>query len=223
MLVVDEEPRIGRGLQIILRSAGYAVEAARTWFDVLARVVVSPPDALLVDLAQLDGRGVELCGEVRRLSGVRILVLSAVGDERQRVRALEAGAGDFVLRPFGVDELLARLRAVLRQPEALGGSTRLAFGGLLIDVPQRRVARDGEDVPLTPLEFELVHVLACHHGRVVTDRQLVRALWGPERVHETGGLRVLVAAIRAKLERDRARPEYLINEPGVGYRLTRRS
>ena len=164
--------------QIILRSVGYAVEAARTWFDVLARVVVSPPDALLVDLAQLDGRGVELCGEVRRLSGVPILVLSAVGDERQRVRALDAGAGDFVLSPFGVDELLARLRAVLRQPEELEGSTRLSVGGLLIDVPERRVARDGEDVPLTPLEFELVHVLACHHGRVVTDRQLVRALWG---------------------------------------------
>ena len=154
--------------EIILRSAGYAVEAARTWFDVLARVVVSPPDALLVDLAQLDGRGVELCGEARRLSGVRILVLLAVGDERQRVRALEAGAGDFVLRPFGVDELLARLRDVLRQPEALEASTRLT-------------------------------------------------------VHETGELRVLVAGIRAKLERDRARPEYLINEPGVGYRLTRRS
>lgn len=222
VLVVDEEPRIGRGLEIILRSAGYAVEAARTWFDVLARVVVSPPDALLVDLARLDGRGVELCGELRRVSRVPILVLSAVGDERQRARALEAGAGDFVVAPFSVAELLARLREVLRQPEELEGSSRLAVGGLLIDVPERRVARDGEDVPLTPLEFELVHVLARHHGRVVTDRQLVRALWGPERVHETSELRLLMAAIRAKLERDRARPEYLITEPGVGYRLTRR-
>jgi two-component system KDP operon response regulator KdpE len=223
VLVVDEERRIGRGLEIILRSAGYAVEAAASWFDVLARVIASPPDALLLDLVLPEGRGVELCREVRRVSGVPIVVLSAVGDERQRIRALDTGADDFVITPFCVDELLARLRGVLRQPGELGDSTRFEIGELVVDVAERRVARAGEEVPLTPVEFELVRMLARHRGRLVTDRQLLRALWGSECPRETRELRVLVAEVRTKLERDPSRPEYLITEPGVGYRLARKA
>jgi two-component system KDP operon response regulator KdpE len=221
ILVVDEEAGIGRGLQIMVRSAGYTVEVAGTRLDVLARVIAIPPDAMLLDLVRADGRAVELCGEVRRSSELPILVLSAVGDAHERTRALEAGADDFVIRPFGVDELLARLRAVLRQPAELEGSTRLEIGELVIDVTERRVSRGDEDVPLTPLEFELLCELARYHGRPVTDRHLLRTLSAPECIDATRALRVLVAGIRGKLEREPSRPEYLITEPGAGYRLTR--
>ena len=219
---MDEEAGIGRGLQIMVRSAGYTVEVAGTRLDVLARVIASPPDAMLLDLVRADGRAVELCGEVRLASKLPILVLSAVGDAHARTRALEAGADDFVIRPFGVDELLARLEAVLRQPAELEDSTRFEIGEMVIDVTERRISRGGEDVPLTPPEFDLLHMFARYHGRLVTDRQLLRALWGPECTSATRQLRVLVAGIRGKLERDPSRPEYLITEPGAGYRLTTR-
>ena len=219
VLVVDEEPRIVRGLEIMLRGAGYVVEAAETWLDALARVIVTAPDAVVLDLLRADGQGAELCREVRRSSGLPILVLSAVGAEHDTVRALDAGADDFVRTPFDADELLARLRGVMRGQVEAEGSIRSEIGGLMIDGTASRVTRAGAQVALTPVEFALVRVLAQHHGRPVTDRQLLRALWGPECVHETRELRVLVARIRSRLERDPSRPEYLISEPGVGYRL----
>jgi two-component system KDP operon response regulator KdpE len=219
VLVVDDEPQIVRGLKIVLRSAGYAVEAAETKAQALAALASRPPDALVLDLVLPDGQGVEVCREVRRWSGLPILVLSAVGDEREKVRALDAGADDYVTKPFGTDELLARLRAVMRRSADQGTSPELQIGALSIDIADRRVAREGRDIHLTPIEFDLVRVLARYHGRLVTHRQLLREVWGPEYGEETHYLRVHVAHIRAKLEVDAARPEYLITEPGVGYRL----
>jgi two-component system KDP operon response regulator KdpE len=219
VLVVDDEPQIVRGLTIILRSAGYTVEAAGTKAEALAALASRPPDALVLDLVLPDGQGVEVCEQVRRWSGLPILVLSAVGDEREKVRALDAGADDYVTKPFGTDELLARLRAVLRRSADVGGSPQLKIGELIIDVLDRQVVRAGAEVHLTPIEFDLLSVLAQHHGRLVTHRQLLREVWGPEYGEETHYLRVHVAHIRAKLEPDPSRPQYLLTEPGVGYRL----
>jgi two-component system KDP operon response regulator KdpE len=219
VLVVDDEPQIVRGLKIVLRSAGYTVEAAETKEEALAALALRPPDALVLDLVLPDGQGVEVCQEVRRWSRLPIVVLSAVGDEREKVRALDAGADDYVTKPFGTDELLARLRAVLRRSAEAGGSPRLELGELVIDLADRSVSRGGEEVHLTPIEFELVRVLAQNHGRLVTHRQLLQEVWGPEYGAETHYLRVHVAHIRSKLEPDSSRPRYLITEPGVGYRL----
>jgi two-component system KDP operon response regulator KdpE len=219
VLVVDDEPQIVRGLKIILRNAGYAVEAAETKEEALAALSLRPPDALVLDLVLPDGAGVEVCEEVRRWSRLPIVVLSAVGDEREKVRALDAGADDYVTKPFGTDELLARLRAVMRRSVEAGGDPRLELGALVVDLAGRRVLRDGVEVHLTPIEFELVRVLAQHHGRLVTHRQLLQEVWGPEYGAETHYLRVHVAHIRSKLEADPSRPRYLITEPGVGYRL----
>ena len=219
VLVVDDEPQIVRGLKIILRSAGYSVESAETKADALALLASRPPDALVLDLVLPDGEGVEVCREVRRWSGLPILVLSAVGDEREKVRALDAGADDYVTKPFGTDELLARLRAVLRRSVQDGGSSQVEIGELMIDLADRRVTRGGTEVHLTPIEFELVRALAQHQGRLVTHRQLLQEVWGPGYGEETHYLRVHVAHIRAKLESDPSRPRYVITEPGVGYRL----
>ena len=217
--MVDDEPQIVRGLKIILRNAGYTVEAAGTKAEALAALASRPPDALVLDLVLPDGQGVEVCEQVRRWSGLPILVLSAIGDEREKVRALDAGADDYVTKPFGTDELLARLRAVLRRSADVGGSPQLKIGELVIDVLDRQVVRGGVEVHLTPIEFDLLSVLAQHHGRLVTHRQLLHEVWGPEYGEETHYLRVHVAHIRAKLEADPSRPQYLVTEPGVGYRL----
>jgi two-component system KDP operon response regulator KdpE len=219
VLVVDDEPQIVRGLKIILRDAGYAVEAAETKAQALASLGSRPPEALVLDLKLPDGEGVEVCREVRRFSRLPILVLSAVGDEREKVRALDAGADDYITKPFGTDELLARLRAVMRRSADPGAGSRVEIGELEIDVLDRRVTRAGAVVHLTPIEFDLLRVLAQHRGRLVTHRQLLQEVWGPEYGEETHYLRVHVAHIRAKLELDPARPQYLITEPGVGYRL----
>jgi two-component system, OmpR family, KDP operon response regulator KdpE len=219
VLVVDDEPQIVRGLKIILRDAGYAVEAAETKAQAMAALGSRPPEALVLDLKLPDGEGVEICREVRRFSHLPILVLSAVGDEREKVRALDAGADDYVTKPFGTDELLARLRAVLRRSSEPRGDSRLEIDDLVIDVLDRKVLRGAEEIHLTPIEFDLVRVLAQHHGRLVTHRQLLQEVWGPQYGEETHYLRVHVAHIRAKLEIDPSRPRFLITEPGVGYRL----
>ncbi len=219
VLVVDDESQIVRGLTIILRSAGYSVQAARTRAEALAALAARPPDVLVLDLVLPDGHGVEVCREIRRWSRLPILVLSAVGDEREKVRALDAGADDYLTKPFGSDELLARLRAVLRRSAQEVGSPRLSIGELVVDLLDRRVSYGGREVRLTPIEFDLLRVLAQHQGRLVTHRQLLREVWGPAYGEETHYLRVHVAHIRAKLELDPSRPRYLITEPGVGYRL----
>jgi two-component system, OmpR family, KDP operon response regulator KdpE len=220
VLVVDDEPQILRGLKVILDDAGYDVEVAENAQEAIDAASVRPPDAVVLDLVLPDRSGVEVCAEIRGWSKLPIIVLSAVGDEREKVRALDAGADDYVTKPFGPEELLARLRAVLRRSEGTEGDPRVDLGDLVIDLPARRVLRKGEDVHLTPIEFDLLRVLATHQGKLVTHRQLLREVWGPGYQGETHYLRVHVAHIRAKVERNPAHPEYLLTEPGVGYRLS---
>ena len=220
ILVVDDEPQIVRGLKVILRQAGYAVRAAETKREALDAVAVRPPDAMVLDLVLPDGSGVEVCEEVRRWSRLPILVLSAVGDEREKVRALDAGADDYVTKPFGTDELLARLRAVLRRAGEAEDEPAVRLGELVIDLAAHAVTSGGEPVHLTPIEFDLLRVLAVNRGRLVTQRQLLREVWGPAYETETHYLRVHVSHIRAKIEPDPARPRYLLTDPGVGYRLS---
>ncbi len=220
MLVVDDEPQILRGLKVILADAGYEVEVAENAEEAINAVSVRPPDAIVLDLVLPDRSGVEVCAEIRKWSKLPIIVLSAVGDEREKVRALDAGADDYVTKPFGPDELLARLRAVLRRSETAEGEPRVELGSLVIDLSARRVVRDGEEVHLTPIEFDLLRVLATHQGKLVTHGQLLREVWGPGYDAETHYLRVHVAHIRAKIEQNPAHPRYLLTEPGVGYRLS---
>jgi two-component system KDP operon response regulator KdpE len=206
-------------LKVILRGAGYATHQAETKREALDAVAVRPPDAMVLDLILPDGSGVDVLEDLRRWSNLPVIVLSAVGDEREKVRALDVGADDYITKPFGTDELLARLRAVLRRVGDEDGEPRIQIGDLLIDLEARQVSRNGEVVHLTPIEFDLLRVLARHRGKLVTHRQLLHHVWGPGFEDETHYLRVHVAHIRAKIERDPSRPRYLITEPGVGYRL----
>jgi two-component system, OmpR family, KDP operon response regulator KdpE len=219
ILVVDDEPQILRGLRVILTNAGYRVDAADSKQAALDSASVRPPDAMVLDLMLPDGSGVDVCREIRRWSELPIVVLSAIGDEREKVRALDAGADDYVTKPFGTGELLARLRAVLRRTSDGAAEPRVEIGDLLVDLEARRVARDGAEIHLTPIEFDLLRVLTQHRGKLVTHNQLLREVWGPGYQGETHYLRVHVAHIRAKIEPEPSRPRYLITEPGVGYRL----
>jgi two-component system KDP operon response regulator KdpE len=218
VLVVDDEPQIVRGLSVILRNAGYRVEEAATKREALDAVSVRPPDAMVLDLVLPDGSGIDVCTDVRRWSELPIIVLSAVGDEREKVKALDAGADDYVTKPFGSEELLARMRAVLRR-RSDGLEAKVVVGELEVDRAARTVRRAGEEIHLTPIEFDLLATLAEHPGRLVTHRRLLQEVWGPAYEDETHYLRVHVAHIRAKVEPDPSAPRYVITEPGVGYRL----
>jgi two-component system KDP operon response regulator KdpE len=219
VLVVDDEPQIVRGLRVVLRNAGFQVDSAGTKEEALDALSHRPPDAVLLDLVLPDGSGVDVCRAVREWSHVPIVVVSAVGDEREKVRALDAGADDYVTKPFGSQELAARLRAVLRRVSDTGSAPAIEVGDLVIDLADRRVRRGEDNIHLTPIEFDVLRVLALNRGRLVTHRQLLQEVWGPSYSDETHYLRVHVAHIRRKLELDGSRPRYLITEPGVGYRL----
>jgi two-component system KDP operon response regulator KdpE len=219
ILVVDDEPQIVRALKVILRGAGYVTEQAESKEDALNAVSVHPPDAMVLDLVLPDGSGVDVCAEVRSWTSLPIIVLSAVGDEREKVRALDAGADDYITKPFGTDELLARLRAALRRVSEDGAEPTVDLGELVIDLAARTVVSNGEAVHLTPIEYNLLRVLALHRGKLVTHRQLLREVWGPGYEEETHYLRVHVAHIRSKIEPEPSRPRHLITEPGIGYRL----
>jgi two-component system, OmpR family, KDP operon response regulator KdpE len=174
---------------------------------------------MVLDLVLPDGSGVEIASEVRKWSQLPILVLSAVGDEREKVRALDAGADDYVTKPFGTEELLARLRAVMRRGAEEGNEPKVSVGDLVIDLAGRSVSRNGDEVHLTPIEFDLLRVLATHRGKLVTQRQLLHEVWGPGYEDETHYLRVHFAHIRSKLEPEPSQPRYVITEPGIGFRL----
>jgi two-component system KDP operon response regulator KdpE len=219
VLVVDDEPQIVRGLKVILRDAGYAVDTAATKKEALDAVSVRPPDAMVLDLVLPDGSGVDVCTEIRTWSQLPILVLSAVGDEREKVRALDAGADDYVTKPFGTDELLARLRAVMRRAAEDEVEPAITVGDLVVDVAGHRVTRAGQEIHLTPIEFDLLRTLALHRGKLVTHKQILRTVWGPAYETETHYLRVHFAHLRAKLEPDPSHPKYIVTDPGVGYRL----
>jgi two-component system KDP operon response regulator KdpE len=218
VLVVDDEPQILRALQTNLRGAGYDVATAATGQDALAAAAMRPPDAVILDLVLPDGSGVDVARELRSWSAAPILVLSVVGDEAEKVAALDAGADDYVQKPFGIDELLARLRALLRRA---GPSTEpvLEVGGLVVDLDKRLVTADGRRVQLTPNEFDLLRVLAQNEGKLMTHPTLLREVWGPAYGTESHYLHVYISQLRRKLEDDPSRPRYLLTEPGAGYRL----
>jgi two-component system KDP operon response regulator KdpE len=218
VLVVDDEPQILRALQTNLRGAGYDVATAATAGEALSAAAMRPPDAVILDLVLPDGSGIDVVRELRTWSAAPILVLSVVGDEAEKVAALDAGADDYVQKPFGIDELLARLRALLRRA---GPSTDpvLEVGELGIDLDKRLVTVGGRRVQLTPNEFELLRVLAQNEGKLMTHPAILREVWGPAYGTESHYLHVYVSQLRRKLEADPARPRYLLTEPGAGYRL----
>jgi two-component system KDP operon response regulator KdpE len=216
--LVDDEPQILRALQTNLRGAGYEVDTASTGEGALATAAMRPPDAVILDLVLPDRSGTEVCRELRTWSSAPVLVLSVVGDEPEKVAALDAGADDYIEKPFGIEELLARLRAVLRRAGPSGGPV-LEIGDLVVDLDKRSVAVDGRPVSLTPHEFELLRVLAQNEGKLMTHPAILREVWGPAYGEESHYLHVYVSQLRRKIENDPARPRYLLTEPGAGYRL----
>jgi two-component system KDP operon response regulator KdpE len=218
ILVVDDEPQILRALQTNLRGAGYEVETAATAAEALATAAMRPPDAVILDLVLPDGSGTDVCRELRRWFAAPIVVLSAVGDEQAKVAALDAGADDYVTKPFGIEELLARLRAALRRAAPPGGPV-IEVGELTVDLERRAVLVRGQPVAVTPTEFELLRVLAQNEGKLLTHSAILREVWGPRYGEESHYLHVYVSQLRRKIEADPARPRYLLTEAGAGYRL----
>jgi len=218
ILVVDDEPQILRAVQMKLRGAGYAVETAATAKEALTKAAMRPPEAIILDLLLPDGHGSDVCREVRRWSAMPILVLSAVGEEKDKIEALDAGADDYVTKPFSGDELLARLRAALRRATP---STEpvIAIGELTIDVEKRIVTVAGEPLSVTPIEYDLLRLFAKNEGKLLTHPTILREIWGPAYQEESNYLHVYISHLRRKIEPDPARPRYLLNQPGVGYRL----
>jgi two-component system, OmpR family, KDP operon response regulator KdpE len=218
VLVVDDEPQILRALETTLRGAGYEVDTATDGAAALARAAARPPEAVILDLVLPDRSGVEVCRELRTWLKAPVLVLSAVGEERDKVEALDAGADDYVTKPFGIDELLARLRAALRRAAAPGEPV-VEIGELAIDLDKRTVRLGGQAVSLTPHEFALLRYLAQNEGRLLTHRSILREVWGPSYQTESHYLHVYVSQLRRKIEPDPTRPQYLLTEAGAGYRL----
>jgi two-component system KDP operon response regulator KdpE len=218
VLVVDDEPQILRALQTMLRGAGYEVFTASTAAAALAEAAIRHPEAIILDLVLPDGNGTDVCRELRAWSSVPVIVLSAVGDEREKVAALDAGADDYVTKPFGIDELLARLRAALRRADPVTEPV-VQIGDLTIDLEKRAVTSAGARVQLTPHEFDLLALLARNPGKLLTHTAILREVWGPRYGRESHYLHVYVSQLRRKIEPDPTRPRYLITEPGAGYRL----
>ena len=218
LLVVDDEPRFLRTLATNLRGAGYQVDTAETSASALAAARATKPDAVVLDLLLPDGRGTDVCKVLRTWTAVPIIVLSAVGEEAEKVAALDAGADDYVTKPFALAELLARLRAALRRAVPATQPV-LRIGPLEIDREARAVRRDGELVHLTPHEFDLLRVLAENEGKLMSHARILREVWGPGYQRESNYLHVYVSQLRRKIEPDPARPETLLTVPGLGYRL----
>ena len=218
VLVVDDEPQILRALQLKLRGAGYTVDTAATASEARIKASMRPPEAIILDVLLPDGRGTDVCRELRSWSQVPILVLSAVGEEQEKIAALDAGADDYVTKPFSGDELLARLRAALRRTRATSQPV-VEVGDLRIDLERRDVTVGGRDVSLTPIEYDLLRLLAENEGKLMTHPAILREIWGPAYAEESNYLHVYVSHLRRKIEPDPARPRYILNQPGVGYRL----
>jgi two-component system KDP operon response regulator KdpE len=220
VLVCDDEPQILRALRIVLREAGFDAIQAETMEEALDKAAVRPPDAAIIDLVLPDGNGIDLCRRLREWTAIPIILLSAIGDEDEKVRALEAGADDYVTKPFGPRELVARLEASLRRAGAGADEPAVTVDGLEVDVAARVVRVDGEEVHLTPIEFDLLRTLVRARGRLLTHRSLLVDVWGPEYADDTHVLRTHMSNLRRKIEpRGAERPRYIRTDPGVGYRF----
>ena len=221
ILLVDDEVSIQRALAPLLRSRGYDLDVAGTGADALKMFAEHPPDLIVLDLGLPDIEGTEVCRRVRESSSLPIIILSARGREADKVAALDLGADDYVTKPFGPEELLARIRVWLRRllSEERVESGRVKITDLTIDYDRRRVLRGEEEIRLTPKEFELLAFMARNPDRVMTHRAILKAIWGPNAVDQPEHLWVLVAQLRKKIEIDPAAPRYLVSEPWLGYRL----
>jgi len=218
VLVVDDEPQFLRALATNLRGAGYDVETAATAAEALAAAGLRPPDAVILDLLLPDGTGTEVCRELRTWSDAPIILVSAVGEEEEKIKALDAGADDYITKPFAIGELLARLRAALRRAGGAGEPV-VTVGPITVDLEKHAVSVDGKPVHLTPHEFRLLRLLVQNEGKLLTHRSILREVWGPAYGDESNYLHVYVSQLRHKLEADPARPRFLLTEPGAGYRL----
>jgi len=219
VLVVDDEPLILRGLTASLTAAGYTVVTAVNGGSALEAAALRQPAAVVLDLRLPDMDGVEVCRRLREWSEVPVIVVSAIAGEAQKIAALDAGADDYVTKPYSVGELLARLRAALRRASETTAGGEVRFGDVVVDLALGQVHRDGAPVHLTPLEFDLLAALARHPGKVLTHSILLRTVWGLAYQGETHYLRVYMARLRRKLEPDPSRPRHLLTQSGVGYRL----
>jgi two-component system KDP operon response regulator KdpE len=221
ILVVDDEPAILRAVRTNLVRHGFQVATAETGAEALALAARSPADLILLDLGLPDVEGFEVIREIRARTNTPIIVLSVRGAERDKVAALDLGADDYLTKPFGVEELLARIRVALRHAArpAQGSRPVFAAGDLEVDLEGRRVLVGGREIHLTPTEYELLKAFITHPNKVLTDQMLLRQVWGPEYGTEAHYLHVYVARLRKKLEADPQNPKYLVTEPGVGYRL----
>jgi two-component system, OmpR family, KDP operon response regulator KdpE len=220
VLVVDDEPQILRALKVVLRNAGFEAVAADNAAQALDIAAVSPPAAAIVDLVLPDEDGIALTRRLREWSQMPILVLSAIGEEEEKVRALEAGADDYVTKPFGSRELVARLQAALRRSARVEDEPAIVVDGLEIDLAAHAVRRDTEPVHLTPIEFDLLRVLVSNRGRLMTHRALLGEVWGPGYLEDIQPLRTHIARLRAKIEPEGStHPRLIVTDPGVGYRF----
>jgi two-component system KDP operon response regulator KdpE len=218
VLVVDDEPQFLRALETNLRGAGYEVETATTAQEALTAAGLRPPEAVILDLLLPDGTGTEVTRELRAWSEAPIILISAVGDEAEKIAALDAGADDYVTKPFAIGELLARLRAALRRAGPAGDPV-LVVGPISVDLDKQSVSVDGRPVHLTPHEYRILRLLALNPGKLLTHRTILQEVWGPAYGAESNYLHVYVSQLRRKLEPDPARPRYIVTEPGAGYRL----
>jgi two-component system KDP operon response regulator KdpE len=219
ILIVDDEPNILATIAPLLRSRGYDVLTAMSGHAALESVQRDAPDLVILDLGLPDLDGVIVCSQIRETRATPILVLSARGAENDKVRALDAGADDYVTKPFGTEELLARIRVALRRVEIAPLSEPIVRGSLVIDRERFRVSIDDKEVRLTPKEFELLAYFAQRPGRVITHRAILRAIWGPQAVDQPEHLRVLIGSLRKKIEPNPSTPKYILTEPWVGYRF----
>jgi two-component system, OmpR family, KDP operon response regulator KdpE len=217
VLVCDDELQILRALRVVLKDAGFEVIATATAQEALDTAAVHPPDAAIIDLVLPDGDGVEVCARLREWTDMPILVLSAIGEEAEKIRALDAGADDYVTKPFGPGELVARLNAALRRARGGAAEPVISVDGLEIDVAAHQVRRDGAQVHLTKTEFELLRVLASNRGRLLTHRNLLLEVWGPGYEDDKQVLRAHMANLRRKVETGDRR--LIHTDPGVGYRF----
>ena len=221
LLIVDDEPQILRALTPALAAAGFDVVGASSGEEAMGLLASEPSDVVILDLGLPDMDGKEVIQRVREWSDVPMIVLSARDLESEKIAALDVGADDFVNKPVGVGELLARIRAVMRGRERrFSAQPRFQFGELEINFPARRVMVEGEEIRLTPREYQLLRILAGHAGQVVTHKQIIMAVWGADSNADAQFVRVLMAQLRQKLEADPSNPQLLLTEPGIGYRLS---
>jgi two-component system KDP operon response regulator KdpE len=222
VLVVDDEPQIVRTLQINLRARQFEVHTAATGTDALRAAAQCPPDVVILDLGLPDLEGVDVIEGLRGWTSAPIIVLSGRTGSADKVQALDVGADDYVTKPFDIEELLARIRAVTRRTHSADAEPRVTLGAVTIDLAARRVTKTVNgttaDIRLTPTEWHLIEVLLRHPGKLLTQRQLLTEVWGPGYADAPGNLRVYMTQLRRKLEPDPARPRYLLTEPGMGYR-----